>query len=140
MSDWHILGGSESGVNEVYFMHVAPPSTLQAVCSTFEHLTRITLRLWIEQYDRCEEVCREVAHGLSHASNLQRLEPDNRVSDCFELFDEIANMASENLWPKLETMKVTGTTNSKSLKRIVCMSAESLRVLTLVDIALIDEG
>lgn len=136
ISDWYFLGESESDVNDMCFKYEKPPWTMRIFCSLFQHLTCITLRLWTEQFDKYEEVCLEIAHGLSHAVNLRQLELDNRVSECFELFDQIADLEGECPWPRLEQLKLTGKAISKSLAKIVCMSNESLRVLTLEDIAI----
>lgn len=109
---------------------------IRGLCNMFKSLTRVQLHMRSEQFHKSKEVCREIAYGLSHATNLRRLELNNSGSYCQRFFDELAALDVHRPWPVLDHLQITGHTCAKSLKKIVCMNADSLRVLVLIDVAL----
>jgi hypothetical protein len=114
------------------------PGLLRLIYNMFETLDRVNLKMNSDQFHIDEAVCDEVAKGLSKANNLRHLELDNYHSHSANFFRALTGLKQARPWPLLLHLSLSGVMSPKHLLKIVNMNVQSLRVLELVDIELVE--
>jgi hypothetical protein len=112
-------------------------AVFQNAFETFPNLDRVNIKVSGDQLQHEEAVCNEIVSALSTAKNLRHLTIDSRDTDCDFLR---AFMGRKPLWPLLEQLRLSGVTSRDHLMNFLCSTAESLRVLELVEIQLAEES